>query len=78
MQTCLGFNKLQDVSTKLGSKDTFLKTLNSLLNYNCSFNIQFIDSCLSVMPQSNSKNTNIPVSQYGKPFKFTLANVLHK
>ena len=28
------FNKLQDTATELGSKDTFLRTCNSLLNYN--------------------------------------------
>ena len=28
------FNNFQDTTTELGSKDTFLKTWNSLLNYN--------------------------------------------
>ena len=35
------FNKPQDNVTELGSKDTFLRTWNSLLNYDQSLNIQF-------------------------------------
>ena len=35
------FNKPQDNDTELGSKDTFLRTWNSLLNYDQSLNIQF-------------------------------------
>ena len=35
------FNKLQDTSIDFGSKDTSLRTCNSLLIYNWSLNIQF-------------------------------------
>ena len=35
------FNNLQGNATELGSKDTFLRTWYSLLNYNWSLNIQF-------------------------------------
>ena len=52
------FNKLQDTDTELGSKDTFLRTWNSLPKYNRNLNIQF-NSFLSVMPQSNSKKIQI-------------------
>ena len=33
-------NKLQDSATELASKDTFLRTCNSLLNYDQNLNIQ--------------------------------------
>ena len=72
------FNKLQDTATELGSKDTFLRIQNSLLNYNRSLNMKF-NSFLSVMPQSNSKPIQIfqlvnMVNHSGLP----LSNVLHK
>ena len=72
------FNKLQDTATELGSKDTFLRTQNSLLNYNRSLNMKF-NSFLSVIPQSNSKTIQIfqlvnMVNHSGLP----LSNVLHK
>ena len=35
------FNKLEDTATELGSKDSFLRTWNSLLNYNRSLNMPF-------------------------------------
>ena len=35
------FNKLVDTATKLGPKDTFLRTWNSITNNNESLNIQF-------------------------------------
>ena len=47
------FNKFQDTVTELSSKDTFLRTWNSLLNYNWSLNMQF-NYFLYVMSQSNS------------------------
>ena len=34
-------NKLRDTANKLGSKGTFLRTWNSLLNNNGTLNIQF-------------------------------------
>ena len=72
------FNKLQDIATELGSKDTFLRIQNSLLNYNRSLNMKF-NSFLSVMPQSNSKTIQIfqlvnMINHSGLP----LSNVLHK
>ena len=36
------FNKIQDTATQLGSKDTFLRTWNSLLNYDQSFKIRLV------------------------------------
>ena len=41
------FNKLEDTATELGSKNSFLRTWNSLLNYNRSLNMPF-DWCLSL------------------------------
>ena len=35
------FIKRQDIATEIGSKDTSMRTWNSLLNYNRSLNIQF-------------------------------------
>ena len=35
------FNKLRNTTNKLGSKETFLKTWNSLLDNNGNLNIQF-------------------------------------
>ena len=35
------FNKFQDTATELGLKDTFLRTWDSLINYDQSLNIQF-------------------------------------
>ena len=35
------FNKLRDTADELGSKKTFLRTWNSILNNNGNLNIQF-------------------------------------
>ena len=72
------FSKLQNTATELSSKNTFLRTWNSLLNYNQSLNIQF-NSFLSVMDLINSNKIQIfqlvnMVSHSGLP----LSNVLHK
>ena len=72
------FNKLQDTATELGSEDTFLKTWNSLLNCYQSLINNLIYCFLFVMPQSNSKNTNITVSQYCRSFRLTPLKCLHK
>ena len=72
------FSQLQDTATELDSKDTFLRTWNSLLNYNQSLSKQF-NSFLSVMDLSNSNKIQIfklvnMVNHSGLP----LSNVLHK
>ena len=72
------FNKLQDTATELGSEDTFLKTWNSLLNCYQSLINNLIYCFLFVMPQSNSKNTNITVSQYCRSFRLIPLKCLHK
>ena len=72
------FNKLQDTATELDSKDIFLRTWSSLLNYGQRLNIQF-NQFFSLCNAYDwlLKNTNFTASQYGKPFRLTLSNVLH-
>ena len=72
------FNKLQDTATELGSKYTFLKTWNFLLNYNQNLNIQF-NSFFCVMPQSNSKKIQIfQLINMVKHSDLPFSNVFHK
>ena len=63
-------NKLRDTAIELGSKCTFLKTWNSLLNDNSSLNYSFISWFLSSFKslRVTLTNTNHPIITYGKTF----------
>ena len=71
------FNNIQQSATELASKDTFLRTCKSLLNYNRRLIMQF-KFILSAAPQSNSTKIQIfqlvnMVNHSGSPLAKCLA-----
>ena len=78
MQYCFTCCKLRDTAIELGSKYTFFKTWNSLLNSNGSVNYSLIIWFFSSLKTLRVilKNANHPVIRYGKTVRIiSLPNV---